>query len=134
MRRLQFATGRRQAFSPDRGFRIEVNCRACDGKADGTMIPTSQQIADAKAACGGAVLLFRLGDFYEAFDEDATTISRKLGLTIMVQEEGGRKLTGFPYYQLEAYLDKLVASGHRVAVCEQSVGAVAPAKQERLFT
>lgn len=79
-----------------------------------------EQYSDAKAACGDAILLFRMGDFYEAFNEDARTISRTLGLTLLSRDKAGTlPMAGFPYHHLEAYLGKLIAAGHRVAICEQ---------------
>lgn len=92
------------------------------------MTPTPTQFADAKAACGDAILLFRLGDFCEAFDADASLVSRCLGLTLM--RKGERLLAGFPYHQLESYLAKLVEAGHRVAVCEQVGDYVSPARRQ----
>jgi DNA mismatch repair protein MutS len=80
-----------------------------------------QQYQDAKAACGDALLLFRMGDFYELFYDDAKTASRVLGLTLTSRDKGENPIpmAGFPYHQLEGYLAKLIASGLRAAVCEQ---------------
>ncbi|MBS1913276.1 MAG: DNA mismatch repair protein MutS [Bacteroidetes bacterium] len=68
------------------------------------------------------VLLFRLGDFYETFEEDAGITSRVCGITLTKRAngaEGDTPLAGFPYHQLDNYLPKLVRAGYRVAVCEQ---------------
>ncbi len=68
------------------------------------------------------VLLFRLGDFYETFGDDAVTTARACGITLTKRNNGAAgdiPLAGFPHHQLDAYLPKLVAAGHRVAVCEQ---------------
>src|SRR5688572_12962613 len=83
--------------------------------------PMMQQYLDAKAACGDALLLFRMGDFYELFYEDAKTASRVLGLALTSRDKGENAIpmAGFPYHQLESYLGKLIASGFRAAVCEQ---------------
>ena len=83
--------------------------------------PMMQQYLDAKAACGDALLLFRMGDFYELFHEDAKTASRVLGLTLTSRDKSDNPvpMAGFPYHQLESYLAKLIASGFRAAVCEQ---------------
>jgi DNA mismatch repair protein MutS len=83
--------------------------------------PMMQQFLDAKAACGDALLLFRMGDFYELFYDDAKTASRTLGLTLTSRDKGDNPIpmAGFPYHQLEGYLGKLIAAGFRVAVCEQ---------------
>jgi DNA mismatch repair protein MutS len=83
--------------------------------------PMMQQYLDAKGACGDALLLFRMGDFYELFFEDAKTASRVLGLTLTSRDKGENAIpmAGFPYHQLESYLGKLIAAGFRAAVCEQ---------------
>jgi DNA mismatch repair protein MutS len=80
-----------------------------------------QQYQDAKAACGEALLLFRMGDFYELFYDDAKTAARVLGLTLTSRDKGENPIpmAGFPYHQLESYLAKLIAGGFRAAVCEQ---------------
>jgi DNA mismatch repair protein MutS len=80
-----------------------------------------QQYEDAKALCGDALLLFRMGDFYELFHDDAKTAARVLGLTLTSRDKGENPIpmAGFPHHQLEAYLAKLIASGYRAAVCEQ---------------
>lgn len=64
------------------------------------------------------LLLFRTGDFYKAYADDAVTASKLLGLTIWEQE--GTPITGFFYHVLDGYLAKLVKSGIRVAICEQA--------------
>ena len=70
-----------------------------------------------------AILLFRMGDFYEMFYEDAKTASRALELTLTARGKGTDNeapMCGFPHHQLEPYLSRLVRAGHRVAVCEQT--------------
>src|SRR4051794_24177384 len=83
--------------------------------------PMMQQYLDAKNACGDALLLFRMGDFYELFHDDAKTAARVLGLTLTSRDKGENPIpmAGFPYHQLDAYLAKLISAGHRAAVCEQ---------------
>ncbi|HTU26770.1 MAG TPA: DNA mismatch repair protein MutS, partial [Pirellulales bacterium] len=83
--------------------------------------PMMKQYQDAKASCQGAILLFRMGDFYEMFFEDAKTAARVLNLALTSREKGENAvpMAGFPYHQLENYLGKLVAAGLRVAVCDQ---------------
>jgi DNA mismatch repair protein MutS len=83
--------------------------------------PMMQQYHDAKQACGDALLLFRMGDFYELFHDDAKTASRILGLTLTSRDKGENPIpmAGFPYHQLEGYLAKLINTGLRAAVCEQ---------------
>ncbi len=80
-----------------------------------------QQYDDAKNACGDALLLFRMGDFYELFYKDAETAARTLGLTLTSRDktESAIPMAGFPYHQLDNYLAKLIAAGFRVAICEQ---------------
>lgn len=80
-----------------------------------------QQYDDAKAACGDALLLFRMGDFYELFFEDAKVVARVLGLTLTSRDKGVNPIpmAGFPYHQLDGYLAKLIQAGYRCAVCEQ---------------
>ncbi len=83
--------------------------------------PMMQQYEEAKKACGDALLLFRMGDFYEFFHEDAKTASSILGLTLTSRDKGENPIpmAGFPHHQLEGYLGKLICSGFRAAVCEQ---------------
>jgi len=80
-----------------------------------------QQYEDAKAVCGDALLLFRMGDFYELFDEDAKIAAREVGLTLTSREKGDNAMpmAGFPHHQLDSYLGKLISAGFRAAVCEQ---------------
>lgn len=83
--------------------------------------PMMQQYEDAKTACGDAILLFRMGDFYELFYEDAKTAARVLGLTLTSRDKGENPIpmAGFPYHQLDPYLGRLISAGFRAAVCEQ---------------
>ena len=81
-----------------------------------------QQYHEAKTACGDALLLFRMGDFYELFLEDAKIAAPLLGLTLTSRDKDSDNPTamaGFPHHQLDGYLQKLIAAGHRAAVCEQ---------------
>ncbi|MFN0133335.1 MAG: DNA mismatch repair protein MutS [Phycisphaerales bacterium] len=80
--------------------------------------PAMRQFARFKAAHPGCVLLFRIGDFYETFDDDAVTLHKALGLTLTRRTEGV-PMAGVPHHQLEVYLRRLIAQGFRVAVCEQ---------------
>src|SRR5688500_16463454 len=89
-----------------------------------SVTPMMQQYLDAKGACGDALLLFRMGDFYELFYDDAKTAARSLGLTLTSRDKGENPIpmAGFPYHQLEGYQGKLIAGGFRAAVCEQVEG------------
>src|SRR5262249_59117799 len=77
-----------------------------------------QQYRDAKARHPGMLLLFRMGDFYELFFEDAEVVSRALGLTL-TSRDGDVPMAGFPWRALETQLKALLRAGHRVAVCDQ---------------
>ncbi len=83
--------------------------------------PMMRQYQEAKRACPDALLLFRMGDFYEMFHEDAKIAARTLGLALTSREKGADAIpmAGFPHHQLETYLGKLIAAGMRAAVCEQ---------------
>ena len=80
-----------------------------------------QQYHDAKSLCGDALLLFRMGDFYELFHEDAKIAAKAIGLTLTSRDKGENPvpMAGFPHHQLDSYLGKLIKQGHRVAICEQ---------------
>ncbi len=80
-----------------------------------------QQYVDQKAQVGDAILLFRMGDFYELFWEDAETASRILGIALTARNKGENPipLAGIPYHALDNYLRKLVDAGFRVAISEQ---------------
>ena len=74
-----------------------------------------------KAKYPDAILLFRIGDFYETFGEDAVKASRILGIILTNRNNGGERteLAGFPHHSLNTYLPKLVKAGQRVAICDQ---------------
>ena len=80
-----------------------------------------KQYFQVKAKYGDSILLFRVGDFYETFGEDAVTASKVLGIVLTNRNNGGSKieLAGFPYHSLDMYLPRLVRAGYRVAICEQ---------------
>jgi len=84
--------------------------------------PLMRQYQGIKEKHPGTILLFRVGDFYETFSEDAILISKELGITLTKRNNGGDQtpLAGFPYHSLDTYLPKLVKRGFRVAVCEQT--------------
>lgn len=84
--------------------------------------PLMKQYYAVKAKHPDAVLLFRVGDFYETFGEDAIRASEILGITLTRRANGSAsfvELAGFPYHALDTYLPKLVRAGQRVAICEQ---------------
>lgn len=78
-----------------------------------------KQYFDLKAKHPDAVLLFRCGDFYETYCDDAVTASRILGITLTKRSNGGTEMAGFPHHALDTYLPKLVRAGKRVAICDQ---------------
>lgn len=75
-----------------------------------------QQYHAAKARHPGMVLLFRVGDFFELFGEDAEIAAKHLGLTLTRRDE--LSMAGFPHHSLEQYLQRLLKAGLRVAICE----------------
>ena len=83
--------------------------------------PLMQQYNQIKARHPQAMLLFRVGDFYETFGEDAVKASKILGITLTKRRNGDShiELAGFPYHSVDNYLPKLVRAGHRVAICDQ---------------
>src|SRR5258705_13771603 len=81
-----------------------------------------QQYRDIKARHRNAILFFRMGDFYEMFDDDAHVAARTLGLTLTARNNGGAAMTplaGVPVKAAQAYVKRLVERGFRVAICEQ---------------
>ncbi len=85
--------------------------------------PLMEQYFSIKRQCPDALLLFRMGDFYETFGEDAINASKTLNITLTSRQkddEGNKiPLAGIPYHALEVYLSKLVNAGYKVAICEQ---------------
>lgn len=84
--------------------------------------PLMKQYIEMKGKHPDAILLFRVGDFYETFSDDAITASEILGITLTRRANGAAssvELAGFPHHALDTYLPKLVRAGKRVAICEQ---------------
>lgn len=84
--------------------------------------PMMERYLAVKAEHPGAMLLFRMGDFYELFYEDAQNASRVLGLTLTSRDKNSDNpvpMAGFPYHQLDSYLQKLIQAGFRAAICDQ---------------
>ncbi len=83
--------------------------------------PLAKQYNQIKAKYPGALLLFRVGDFYETFGEDAVRASKILGIVLTRRNNGNAddQLAGFPHHSLDVYLPKLVRAGERVAICDQ---------------
>lgn len=85
--------------------------------------PVMKQYLDAKAKVPDALLLFRMGDFYEVFYDDAVTVAGAVGLALTTRDRdkgpNSVPMAGFPHHQLDIYLSRLIAAGFKVAVCEQ---------------
>ncbi len=84
--------------------------------------PLMTQYYQVKAAYPDTILLFRVGDFYETFEDDAKTASKVLGITLTRRANGAAgdvPLAGFPHHAIDSYLPKLVRAGYRVAICDQ---------------
>ena len=84
--------------------------------------PLMRQYTQIKAKYPDTILLFRMGDFFETFEQDAITASKVLGITLTKRANGAASdvpLAGFPHHALDNYLPKLVKAGYKVAVCEQ---------------
>jgi DNA mismatch repair protein MutS len=90
-------------------------------KKDPKETPLNKQYNQIKVKYPGALLLFRVGDFYETFGEDAIKASKILGIVLTKRNNGGanQELAGFPHHSIDTYLPKLVRAGQRVAICDQ---------------
>ncbi len=89
---------------------------------DVVLTPMMKQYFDLKAKHPDAIMLFRCGDFYETYSEDAVTASEILGITLTKRANGQSKtveMAGFPHHALDTYLPKLIRAGRRVAICDQ---------------
>src|SRR4051794_4719005 len=100
--------------------------RAADTSSSTSQLsPAMRQYQQFKAQYPGYVLFFRMGDFYEMFWEDAKLAARVLGVALTSRSRGGIDaadaipMAGVPFHAVEAYLRKMIAAGHRVAICEQ---------------
>ena len=84
-----------------------------------------EQFKNLKEEYPDAVLLFRCGEFYETYMDDAVTASRVLGITLtrstkQKEDDGsGLRMAVFPYFRLQEYMQKLIRAGHRIAICDQ---------------
>ncbi len=95
---------------------------AKEQQKDTSETPLMRQFNSIKAKHPDAILLFRVGDFYETFGQDAVIASRVLGIVLTKRKNGAAsemELAGFPHHALDTYLPKLVRAGHRVAICDQ---------------
>ncbi|HFQ92391.1 MAG TPA: DNA mismatch repair protein MutS, partial [Anaerolineae bacterium] len=109
--------------------------------AKGKLTPSRRQYLDIKAQYPDAILFFRLGDFYEMFDDDAKTAAKELDLVLTSRPQGKNQRTpmaGVPHHAAEGYIAKLINKGYKVALCEQ-IGAepikgLMPREVVRVFT
>ena len=84
--------------------------------------PMMERYLEVKRQNPGSLLLFRMGDFFELFFDDAQLAAKVLGLTLTSRDKGSPNpvpMAGFPYHALENYLQKLIHAGLRVAICDQ---------------
>ncbi len=107
----------------------------------GKVTPSRRQYLDIKAQHPDAIVFFRLGDFYETFDEDAETAARELDLVLTSRPQGKGQRTpmaGVPHHAAEGYIARLIAKGYKVALCEQigkeAIGGLMPREVVRVFT
>jgi DNA mismatch repair protein MutS len=90
--------------------------------AKGKVTPSRQQYLDVKAQHPDAIVFFRLGDFYETFDDDAEVAAQELDLVLTSRPQGKNQRTpmaGVPHHAAESYIARLIAKGYKVALCEQ---------------
>ena len=92
---------------------------ASEKAEDAAESPLFKQFCDLKKKHPDALLLFRHGDFYECYEEDAITAAAVLALTEVRSTSDNITMAGFPYHALDSYLPKLIRAGHRVAICDE---------------
>src|SRR4051812_44393857 len=112
---MTVATPPDSRLSEARGTPSDVSVRPSE-------TPLMRQFLDIKERHGDSILLFRCGDFYETFFEDAVIASRALDLTLTSRDKGkedGVPMAGVPYHAVRGYIAKLTEQGHKVAICEQ---------------
>lgn len=83
------------------------------------MTPMMRQFFSLKEKHPDAVLLFRCGDFYETYEDDARECSKILGITLTKSNKSNFYMAGFPHHALDTYLPRLIRAGKRVAICDQ---------------
>jgi len=106
------------------------------------LTPVMRQYRDAKEAYPDAILFFRLGDFYEMFNDDAVVAARELSITLTSRSKSSPQpvpMAGVPYHSAHGYLSRLIAAGHKVAICEQmgdpsQIKGIVPRKVVRVLT
>src|SRR5580692_12841704 len=91
-------------------------------RAEPVLSPAMKQYQQFKSQYPGYILFFRMGDFYEMFWEDAQVAAKTLGLALTSRNKGSADeipMAGVPFHSVEGYLRKMIAAGHKVAICEQ---------------
>ncbi len=106
---------------PKINYYLKIKMATATKKKAKKVTPLMQQYNRIKTKYPDALLLFRVGDFYETFGSDAVVASKILGIVLTSRNNGGSdlELAGFPHHSLETYLPKLVRAGQRVAICDQ---------------
>ena len=112
------------------GTEMQNESAASDDEVEASLFPDEEQspspilkqFDELKAKHPEAVLLFRCGDFYESYREDAEAIAGILGITLTRRNDENISMAGFPYHALDTYLPKLIRAGKRVAICDQLEG------------
>ena len=106
-----------------------------------TVTPSRQQYLDVRAQHPDAIVFFRLGDFYETFDDDAAIVARELDLVLTSRPQGKNQrvpMAGVPHHAAENYIARLIAKGYKVALCEQvgsePINGLMPREVVRVFT
>lgn len=97
----------------------EAEASDSDSSEEVTHLAYIQQFNEFKEKHPEALLLFRCGDFYETYENDAQIASEVLGITLTLNTRDKRKMAGFPHHALDSFLPKLIRAGHRVAICDQ---------------
>lgn len=92
--------------------------------------PMMKQFRDLKAKHPERILLFRCGDFYETYEQDAADVAEVLGITL-TKGDDGVQMAGFPHHALDSYLPKLIRAGKRVAICDQITPSNSPRGEQK---
>lgn len=107
---------------PDPASAAGVKPASAKPRAESALSPAMRQYQQFKSQHPGYVLFFRMGDFYEMFWEDAKTAAKTLGVALTSRNKGAPDeipMAGVPFHAVESYLRKMIAAGHKVAICEQ---------------
>ena len=118
---------------PPAGAPLPVMADVTPLSAPADVTPMMRQYREWKRRYPDYLLLFRLGDFYEVFHEDATVAARVLDITLTSRQkgEGAIPMAGVPHHAVDTYIARLIRAGHKVALCDQVEAA--PAKGRRLI-